>query len=101
MRSMSTRVMRAGAVVTLLAGLPATAAHADEPGPLENRIRPPIGAPAAGDQSQVRVSPPIGAPVTSQNRILPPIGGPAPAPSQLELFWRWLQAQAKIRPPIG
>ncbi|HEX6097327.1 MAG TPA: hypothetical protein VF432_13440 [Thermoanaerobaculia bacterium] len=65
------------------------------------KIGPPIGAPAAGEQSQVRILPPSGAPVTSQNRILPPIGTPAPALSPLDLFWLWLQAQVKISPPIG
>lgn len=38
-----------------------------------------------------------------QAKIGPPVGAPAAAsePSLFDLFWMWLEAQAKIRPPVG
>src|SRR5690348_3371151 len=102
MRGVSRRVWSGPALFVLVAALGTSGvAQADEPSPFDppqNRISPPIGAPVA----QVRVSPPIGAPV-AQNRISPPIGAPAsaPEPSLFDAFWRWLEAQAKIGPPVG
>lgn len=93
--------MKRGGVFLALVALTTVAGYADEPSPLDPpqvRVSPPIGAP----MPQVRVLPPGGAPVP-QNRISPPVGRPAPAPepSLFDLFWMWLEAQAKISPPAG
>jgi hypothetical protein len=116
MRSVSTRFLRAAALLALLVAVVVPSTYADEDdGSLSARITPPGGAPAsgAGDSEDARISPPIGI------RILPPIGAPAPAdedsagarilppggaapvgegPSFFEEFLDWL---ARIQPPIG
>jgi hypothetical protein len=115
MRSVSTRILRAAALLTLLIASVVPSAYADEEdGSLNARITPPIGAPASGggDSAGARISPPggirilppIGAPAPAANdaaaRILPPGGAPAAdeGPSLFETFLEWL---ARIRPPIG
>lgn len=92
--------------LSLFAALSAVAAD----GPMETqaRIMPPIGVaepmqdPTESADPQARkINPPGG--VASSVRIRPPGGAPGPASerSVFELFWLWLETQARIKPPIG
>lgn len=108
MRGVSTRIGFVGGLLLLLAVLTSSAANADEPGePLENRIRPPGGIaaprdePTVSDSQTIRILPPGGGPTAV--RVSPPIGTRTPARqlSFAELFWLWLQAHARISPPIS
>ena len=107
MRTVSIGVRRGMALLALLLVFAAPAAYADNSNPYEPpqaRIKPPIGEPTAA-----RIKPPGGEP-TVDARIKPPTGEPAPdsrikppsgEPGIFELFADWLDALARIHPPIG
>lgn len=106
MRTSWNGVLRGVALLAFLAVVGLPSAFADGPfDPPESRIRPPSGV-----TSQSRIRPPSGEPATDA-RIGPPPGGvpqpdariqpPSGEPSFFELVLDWLQAQARIHPPIG
>ena len=106
MRSVSVVTCIAASFVLVIALSPC-AAYADGLiDPPQVKISPPGGLASPTDEAappepEVKISPPGG--VASSAKIKPPGGRPTPAPdrSLFELFWMWLQTQAKIAPPGG
>lgn len=100
----SARRVSCGAVILALCVVPSV--YADEPPtePPGARIKPPIGAtvspvtssPAGSPTADARIKPPIGEPAPDAR-----VGSPLGEPSFFQLLLDWLQAQARIRPPIG
>jgi hypothetical protein len=97
-------------IAVLLAALafigPATSAE-ESFDPPQVRVSPPGGIaapsnePTADGSQAIRILPPGGGPTAV--RVSPPIGTRTPARqlSFAELFWLWLQAHARISPPIS
>lgn len=99
MRRVSRPIVLGGALLVLCL-FTAPAAVADTiVDPPQAKISPPAGIAAPTEpEDTVRVSPPGG---VEQIRILKPSGAPRSKPTFFDLFWMWLQAQAKIGPPAG